>query len=415
MRNLMTVFWFTFKSYAKHKAYIITTAGLVVIVGVMLSWPRIGALLDMGGNDDAESSEKVAIVGEDGAAELFIEGFDGTEYIFEDVYLSKEQALAAVESGEYKQVIFLDSPAAYTRITENLPLNDTFGTRFNALMKKRYQLRQMLSFGATRAQAAEVLEMTPAATVEFTASGKNQAERFWNVYIMLFVLYFAIMLYGQMIASSVATEKSSRAMEVLITATDTKDLMFGKVLGTSAAGLLQLSLTLGGMFLAFRANATYHEPDGVISGMFNMSASIFGFAVVFFLLGFLLYAFVYAAFASFVSRMEELNNAVLPATLVYVFSFVGVMFSMATGNMDSFLMAVCSFVPFTSPLAMFARIALTSVPAWQIALSVGVLTLSVLGMGYMATLIYRVGVLMYGARLKPGVIIRQLRMIARLR
>jgi len=99
----------------------------------------------------------------------------------------------------------------------------------------------------------------------------------------------------------------------------------------------------------------------------------------------------------------------MPITLIFVAAFMIVVFSVTSGNVDSTLMVVCSFIPFTSPMAMFTRIAMSVVPAWQIGLSVGILAASVAGIGVLSAKIYRVGVLIYGTKPRFS---RILRMIA---
>lgn len=96
--------------------------------------------------------------------------------------------------------------------------------------------------------------------------------------------------------------------------------------------------------------------------------------------------------------MEEINVAILPVTYLFVIAFIVVMMSMASGNIDSVLMKVCSFIPFTSPMAMFTRIAMGDVPIIEIATSLGILAVSVVIIGILAAKIYRVGVLLYGVK-----------------
>ena len=95
--------------------------------------------------------------------------------------------------------------------------------------------------------------------------GKNQRNAFFYTYAMVFLLYFAVILYGQMVAASVASEKSSRAMEVLITTVSPVKMMFGKVLGTGTAALAQLSLIVGSGVLFYNLNTEYWGSNDVIN------------------------------------------------------------------------------------------------------------------------------------------------------
>jgi ABC-2 type transport system permease protein len=104
--------------------------------------------------------------------------------------------------------------------------------------------------------------------------------------------------------------------------------------------------------------------------------------------------------------VEDINTAVMPITLLFVIAFLVVMMSMSSGNVDNLLMIVCSYVPFTSPMAMFTRIAMSTVPPYEIAISVAILMASTCGVGVLAAKIYRVGVLLYGTTPKIGTILK---------
>ena len=138
----------------------------------------------------------------------------------------------------------------------------------------------------------------------------------------------------------------------------------------------------------------------------HFSPELFAYMLVFFLLGFLIYAFLYGAISSTVSKLEDINTAVQPVTFLFLFGFMVVMFSMSSGSVDNILMQICSYIPFTSPMAMFTRIAMSTVPWYEITISIGILVASTFGIGILSAKIYRVGVLMYGTSPKIGNIIK---------
>jgi ABC-2 type transport system permease protein len=236
--------------------------------------------------------------------------------------------------------------------------------------------------------------------------GKDQMQNFFYTYIMIFALYMVILLYGQMVAMSVATEKSSRAMELLITSAKPINMMFGKVLAACLAGLIQLICIFGSALVFYNLNRSYWGENGIIDSFFDIPPELFIYMLVFFLLGFLIYAFLYGAISSTVSKLEDINTAVQPVTFLFLFGFMVVIFSMTSASVDNILMKVCSYIPFTSPMAMFTRIAMSTVPWYEIALSIGILIASTFGIGVLSAKIYRVGVLMYGTSPKLGNIIK---------
>ena len=146
-----------------------------------------------------------------------------------------------------------------------------------------------------------------------------------------------------------------------------------------------------------------------MESLFGMPVGLFIYMLVFFVLGFFIYAFLYGAIGSTASKLEDINTSVMPITLLFVVAFMVVMFSMAEGNVDTPLMRICSYVPFTSPMAMFTRIAMSSVPFYEIAASIAVLVGSVVGVGVLSAKIYRVGVLLYGTQPKLSAIIKAIK------
>lgn len=217
-----------------------------------------------------------------------------------------------------------------------------------------------------------------------------------------------ILLYGQMVATNVATEKSSRAMEVLITSAKPTSMMFGKVIASCIAGLVQLLAVFGSALVFYNLNKSYWEDEQTIQSIFNIPPELLGYMLVFFLLGFLIFAFLYGAIASTVSRLEDINTAVQPVTFLFLIGFMVVIFSMTSANVDSILMKICSFVPFTSPMAMFTRIAMSTVAWYEIAASIAILAGSTVAVGFVAAKIYRTGVLLYGTTPKIGTVLKMI-------
>ena len=147
----------------------------------------------------------------------------------------------------------------------------------------------------------------------------------------------------------------------------------------------------------------------IVASVFDMPPDRLVYMLIFFVLGFFIYAFMFGAIGSTASKLEDINTSVMPVTLLFVAGFIVVMMSMSNGNVDSLLMRVCSYVPFLSPMAMFTRIAMSTVPFYEIAISIGVLIGSVVAIGVISAKIYRVGVLLYGTTPKIGSILKAMK------
>ena len=147
----------------------------------------------------------------------------------------------------------------------------------------------------------------------------------------------------------------------------------------------------------------------IISSIFNPPPALLLQLLLFFFLGFLLYAFLYGAVGSMVSRLEDATTAVMPITMLFMISFFLVVIPLARGDTESTMIRICSFIPFSSPVGMFTRIAMGSVPVIEVIISVAILVLSVVLIGFLAARIYRTGVLLYGVKPNPAKIVAMLR------
>lgn len=408
MKRLGTIFRFEFKSIFKSKSFLILTAVLVVGIGVALSIPRLG---DVFGAQKAQPEKiaMVAVAGEDGAdaAAYFSKAVDDKAFqaVDEDLDALKKD----VESGKYESAVLITGPLSYTHVVKNVSMYDESDTVIEEVLISKYRADTLARLGVSAGDVQKILGAQVKRSVAQTTGGKDQMQNFFYTYILIFALYMAIIIYGQLVASSVAKEKSTRAMELLITSTDADSLMFGKVFGAGTAGLSQFVLIFGSGYLFYNLNAEYYEGNTIIKSIFDMPLSILLYAVLFFILGFFLYAFLYGALGSLVSRTEELNTAIMPVTYLFIIAFFVVIYGMTSGDVDNVVMKVCSYIPFTSPMAMFVRIAMGSVAGWEVAVSVAILIGSTVAVGFIATAIYRIGVLLYGKAPKPGEIVKMLK------
>ncbi|HEV2067884.1 MAG TPA: ABC transporter permease [Thermomicrobiales bacterium] len=216
------------------------------------------------------------------------------------------------------------------------------------------------------------------------------------------LMFMAIMLYGTWVAQGVVEEKSSRIMEIMINAATPRDLLAGKVLGIGLAGLTQLlpMLVVGGIVFAFQERiirALGGDLDVVADIDFGgLTAAGVGWFLVYFLLGFILYASMYAALGSLVSRQEEVNQAISPMMTVMFVGYFAAIFSLNAP--DNPVAKVLSIFPLTSPFVMISRTIIGNAEAWEIATSLALLALTVVLAILFAGRVYRVGVLMYGQK-----------------
>ena len=408
MKQFGKILKFELKNYAKNKAFIGVTIFLMVVIAVIMFFPRITAVFESDDTPDTTADLSVMLVKADDPAEAdMIREIFAASFIDYDVQLTDSEVSEIkdkITSGDIECAFVINGATSFTYYIDNLSMYDMNPDIATDVLQQIYQLNAMVSGGLPQEDAADIMRVQIEGNVE--SLGKDQMHNFFYTYIMIFALYMVILLYGQMVAMSVATEKSSRAMELLITSAKPINMMFGKVLAACMAGLVQLIAIFGSALVFYNVNKAYWGSNEIINSIFNIPPELFAYMLVFFLLGFLIYAFLYGAISSTVSKLEDINTAVQPVTFLFLFGFMVVMFSMSSGSVDNLLMRICSYIPFTSPMAMFTRIAMSTVPWYQITISIGILIGSTVGIGILSAKIYRVGVLLYGTPPKLPAIIK---------
>ena len=410
MKQFKKILKFELKNYMNNKVFVGVTIFLVLLIAAVMFFPRISVLFSSGDGGEQPTDLPVMLVkAEDSSqAEMVRETFAAA---FADYEVQSTDADIAdikdkITSEDVECAFVMTGPTTYTYYVNNLSMYDTNSAVANEVLQQIYQMNAMINGGMTQEQAGEVMSIQITSEVENL--GKDQMQNFFYTYIMIFALYMVILLYGQMVATNVATEKSSRAMEVLITSAKPTGMMFGKVIASCIAGLVQLVAVFGSALVFYNLNKSYWGDNMIIDSIFNIPPELFVYMLIFFILGFLIYAFMYGAVGSTASKLEDINTSVMPITMLFVVAFVVVMTSMSSGNIDNTLMTVCSYIPFTSPMAMFTRICMSTVPMYEILISIAILIGSTVGIGFIAAKIYRAGVLLYGTSPKIGSIIKMI-------
>ncbi len=408
MKQFGKIFKFELKNYAKNKAFVGVTIFLMVVIAIVMFFPRITALFESDDTSNTTSDLSVMLVKADDPTQAdMVKVTFAASFADYDVQITDDEISVIkdkITSGDVECAFVMNGATSFTYYVDNLSMYDMNPDIATGVLQQIYQMNAMINGGISAEDAAGVMSIQIDGEVE--SLGKDQMQNFFYTYIMIFALYMVILLYGQMVAMSVATEKSSRAMELLITSAKPINMMFGKVLAACMAGLVQLVAIFGSALVFYNVNKSYWGDNGIIDSIFNIPPELFAYMLVSFLLGFLIYAFLYGAISSTVSKLEDINTAVQPVTFLFLFGFMVVIFSMTSGSVDNLLMQICSYIPFTSPMAMFTRIAMSTVPWYEIAISIGILVASTIGIGVLSAKIYRVGVLMYGTSPKIGNIIK---------
>lgn len=249
--------------------------------------------------------------------------------------------------------------------------------------------------------------MTPAnlRTVKVSdgkATDQSGATSFLIAYFMGFVLYITMIIYGQQTLTSVIEEKTNRIMEILVSSLRPFQMMLGKILGVGLTGLLQLTIWVGSIFLltherAHLAGVLHVTPEAMQQlPIPSMPADLLVVFLLYFILGFLLYGSLYAAVGSMFNTPQEAQQVAMFVQMAIMIGFFALfaVIKDPTGGLG----VTMSFIPFFSPFIMPARWSLTSVPVYEVVISLGLSLVGLLAVAWLAGRIYRTGILMYGKK-----------------
>ena len=405
MKKFGIVLEFELKEYFKNKVFMVTTLVIAFLSVVILFLPRF---FDMSGILGTPSDTKQS--GEQGAVDTVKGGtmalLDSDNLITEDMLASyfpgavwkrvatEEEITALVEKDEVTAGFAVTSLTAYDYYVMNKGFSDNNGYQFEQMLRAEYQ-KEYCEKNNLNFEELQTVYQTPVMVNE-KILGKDTMSNYWYSYGLVILSFMVIMLYGQMIAVAVTNEKSNRSIEVLVTTTTPRSLLFGKVIAGTLASFFQVGVVMGSILISYQINRE------LWGGMLDMVFHIPGPVLVTFLLfgvgGFVFYAFIYGSIGALVSKTEDISKSSSGVLIMSMLVYFGVMFQLM--NVDGVPMKILSYLPISSYSAMVARVALSNVSVWEVIVSFLVLVASILLMGVLGAKIYRMGTLRYGNPIK---------------
>jgi len=330
-----------------------------------------------------------------------------------------------VRDGTVGILLVLDRPTPsqgvqFTYYTNANPVRDTNVSNVQGLASQLSILDRASRLGLTPDQTSKLFAQPQFSVVNVGQSQNNRSESdiiagYILAYAGIVLIFMSVYLYGVMVANGVAEEKGSRIMEILVNAATPFQLMTGKIIGIGAAGLTQMSaFVIVGISALLIQNPIKAALLGNNSSALNLnitgsSITLLLLLLVYFILGFLLYATLFAALGALVKRQDEVQNAVQPLTWLFMVGYFASFFGIYTP--DATWVKVISYIPFWTPTTMLMRIGVGSATWWEIAITIVIMIVSIFVCAVIAARIYRYGVLMYGQ--KPSM--RQLVKLARMK
>lgn len=410
MKEILSIFRFTFSTQAKKKSFIVTTIILYLVIIVALCIPAIiNSFSSSGGS--SESSDTIYIIDNDNIVSDNFETFSGELKGYNVVQKQSNDKDSIIDSikendNENLVVLRLENGAPFFDLYVKSITSSLDPDEIGAAIKKAYGEKVLSQSGVSKDVIASAY-----ADVTYSSNfiGGSSAGGMVAGVVVVVLLFMAIYMYGYWVAMSIASEKSSRVMEVLITSTKPSRIIIGKSLGMGILGLCQM---IGLIIVGAIAYSIAYPKDFTI-GNVPLDLSCFTpfsilMIIIFFIVGYALYAMMYAVCGATVSKSEDIQQAVMPVTLIGVISFYFAYTALLTSPDNSATVAA-SIIPFTAPFTMPSRILEASVPAWHIVLSLVLLILTTVLMTYISIKLYSSAVLHYGKRLKISELIKMSR------
>lgn len=397
MKELLTVAKFTMKEMVKRKAFLISNLIILIIIVIGFNVPNIMSTFK---SDNTQTENIVWVIDTENVYEGALESLNqlelGNKFEIKNQEITIEEMGQKIEQGEIAEAIIVKKEKDTIKIEYVV---DSIGmgrseAMYEQVFSNLYKNVKMSKSGLTQTQIASINE--PIA-LEVIQTKENSSGAMLTISMILcIVLFYAIYFCAYQVSTSITTEKTSKIMETLVTSTKPRTIVVGKTLGIGIIGLCQVITILIVAFISYKL----FLPAGILDGIFDMSKITPQFIIVtliYFLLGYTLYAFIYALTGSTVSKPEDVQSANSPVAFLAVIGFYLAYFSMM--NPASSINTVASFLPISSPFSMPFRIIGNSVGIGEIVLSLAILVVSIAIVANVAIKIYSSAILHYGTKL----------------
>jgi len=394
MKDILTVMKFTIKDMVKRKSFIISTLIILILIVIGFNVPNI--IKNIKGED---TGNKLLIVDNENIFEGNLEILKQSNlgYEIETGKATFDEIKIKIENEEIAEAIIIEKQennikiryiVKNTTMMEEVP--ETLVNAINSL----YSNMQISKLGLT---AEEMQSITP--NFEFSLEQTEEEKASGNILVMMLmsiVLFYAIYFCAYQVSSSITTEKTSKIMETLVTSTSPRTIVLGKTIGIGIVGLLQMILIVGTALISAKAFIDL-ELLNMVLDISNITPYLGVITIIYFILGYLAYALLYALTGSTVSKPEDIQSANQPVALLAVIGFYLSYFTMM--NPTSELNLFASLFPISSPFCMPFRIMMGLSSGKDVAISIAILIVTILLIAKVAIKIYSNAILNYGTKM----------------
>ena len=411
----------------KKKSFILTTLLTPILFAALMVVPGLIAAYS-----EEDEARKIAVVDNSGVVMPYMQSDSQVEFC-QVVGTTVDDLKADFDKNDYFAVVGISAMDSLKNVAvvtySRKQLNMDLKGRISRNVEEAVEQYKLQGYGIPQLEdiMADIESDIRVNTYTLDESGEekvSKVEIFMVIgYIASFLIYMFIFMFGSMVMRSVIEEKTTRIIEVIVSSVKPFQIMMGKIIGVASVALTQfliwivftmLIVTVAGQALGLNeaaqtmssvssevpvaeiTSAMQDDGDGLLQALKDVNyVQIIGCFIIYFVLGYLLYSSMFAAVGAAVDNEADTQQLILPITMPLI---VGLFLMLHTFQYpDSALSFWGSVIPFTSPMVMMARIAY-GVPMWELALSIGVLVLTFVGMAYLSGRIYRIGILMYGKK-----------------
>ena len=425
MSNISIIIGREFNERVRKKSFIITTLLMPVLMLVLMAAPALIMNFSKG------ELKRIAVIDESGLVAPALESNE--EIAYEPTSLTTDEARR--ELTDFFGVLYIGSDilqnSSNVRLYANSSTSLSIESDITGQIERILEAEKLKNYHIDNLQ--QILdEVKTTVTLQTFRNDKSQEEDAQSQssavatatgYILGFVLYMFLLIYGSMVMQSVIEEKNNRVLEVIVSSVRPFELMMGKILGVAAVAVVQV--LIWGVLIVVAGSVVMPQlmpadamasvqamqqgmPDAAMGGMdsdmlqivaaltdLGYIVKIFVCLLLFIVGGYLLYSAMFAAVGSAVDNVQDASQLQMPVTLPIILALL--MMIAVIKDPNSPLAFWFSIIPFTSPVVMMARIPY-GIPAWEVALSLVLLYASFVAMVWLAGKIYRVGIFMYGKK-----------------
>ncbi|UEG52046.1 ABC transporter permease [Mucilaginibacter daejeonensis] len=410
MNKVLLIIQREYLSRVRKKAFVITTLLVPTLILAMYG------IMYLVGKNNSELTETrtVRIVDESGAyAKKFVDK-KNIHFVDANAPLAKEKSGLKSHANDMLLIIPAD---VITKSNVQLLSAKKPNIMINAEIEKQMNLiatnNSMIEAGIDTAKLNHIRTNISVSAKELTDKGESESSigaAYGAGVAGAILIYMSLFIYGAQVMRGVIEEKTNRIIEVIVSSVKPFQLMLGKIIGVALVSLTQFLLWIGlTVAVSYLAKEYFNSPQSPMLGILASLKTIpFGYMIVcflfYFLSGFLLYSALFAAVGSAVDSETETQQFMFPITMPLLFTYI-LSVSFLAQAPDSSLAFWLSVVPFTAPVAMMVRLPF-DVPGWQLALSMSLMVIGFLFTTWVASRIYRVGILMYGKKASYGELVK---------